>query len=349
MLRGVALTSLTTIFKNDATDAHETDKLVDLFRNRSELKKEFAALRNEKYQLQDRVKHHQGATARVQQQLQHLENLLLDPEWVHNVVAFYQLRSLAEHCRKQLMRFAEELKQQREQRLHNKVLEAWNQKRNTESAQIQERVGELRMNVQLQEDRLQSERHALMSMSGFKKLFRGRSLAAEVEGIETGIAAVQDQEHALLQDLEALDSREPPAHDGLDIAAKRSINCMILSFAQQLYLQFEEDSLVQLAKEASEKSVGAINYGGKKDCDHILERIRKRKAEESAQGDIADVLRKRAKLIGQEAQFRHSDDAVPVPATVTTIFAIDENGVVQRYEANLLGHNYFAIAKVLSR
>ena len=118
MLRDAALANLTTIFKNEATDTHDADKLVDLFRNRAELKKEFAALRNEKYELQDRVKHHQGATARVQQQLQHLENLLLDPEWVYNVVAFYQLRSLAMHCNKQLVRFAEELKQQREKRVH---------------------------------------------------------------------------------------------------------------------------------------------------------------------------------------------------------------------------------------
>ena len=123
------MASLTTIFKHDATGAQETDKLVDLFRNRAELKKEFAALRNEKYQLQDRVKHHQGATARVQQQLLHLENLLLDPEWVYNVVAFYQLRALGEHCKNQLLRFAEQLKQQREQRNHNRLLESWNEQR----------------------------------------------------------------------------------------------------------------------------------------------------------------------------------------------------------------------------
>ena len=106
------MTSLTGLFKAVPEETQDNDKLVDLFRNRAELKKEFAAQRNEKYQLQDRVKQHEGATARVQQKMDHLESLLLDREWVHNVVVFYQLRRLAAHCRAKVERFAEELKQQ---------------------------------------------------------------------------------------------------------------------------------------------------------------------------------------------------------------------------------------------
>jgi len=139
------LASLTTIFKNDATGAQESDKLVDLFRNRAELKKEFAELRNEKYRLHDRIKQHEGATARVQQQLLHLENLLLDPEWVHNVVVFYQLRALANHCQQQLKCFAEQLKQQREQRVHSKAVQSWNEQRKKKSERIESQIGEHRL------------------------------------------------------------------------------------------------------------------------------------------------------------------------------------------------------------
>lgn len=349
MLRDTALASLTTIFKNDATDTHEADKLVDLFRNRAELKKEFAALRNEKYELQDRVKHHQGATARVQQQLQHLENLLLDPDWVHNVVVFYQLRALALHCQKQVLRFAEELKQQREKRVHCRVLEGWNQERAREAEEIQNRVGERRVALQLSEDRLLTAQQALETMGGFKKLFLGRSVNAEIAEIEAVIAASQQQERELLKELEAVELRVPPDHEGLDVAAKRSINFMILAFGQQLYLHFEEDGLVQLAKEASEKSVGAINYGNKQDCDVLLKRLTQRMKAESGKSDAVGVLRKRAKLIGDSAQFRHEDDAVPIPATVSTVFAVDANDVIHRSDASLLGENFFGIAKVLSR
>jgi len=349
MLRDAVLASLTTIFKNDATDTHEADKLVDLFRNRAELKKEFAALRNEKYELQDRVKHHQGATARVQQQLQHLESLLLDPDWMYNVVAFYQFRALSLHCQKQVIRFAEELKQQREKRAHCRVLDGWKEEIAREAGDLEKRVGERRVELQMLEDKLLSAQQALTTMGGFKKLISGRSAEAEIAEIENGIEVAHHKEQELLRELETLDQREPPDHEGLDMTTKRSINFMILAFAQQLYLHYEEDGLVQLAKEASEKSVGAINYGSKKDCDVLLKRLEQRMTVEGTQADSVAVLRKRSKLISDNAQFRHDDDAVPIPATVSTVFAVDANEVVHRSDANLLGHNYFGIAKVLSR
>ncbi len=343
------MAGLTTIFKSDATGAQENDKLVDLFRNRAELKKEFAALRDEKYQLQDRIKHHQGSTARVQQQMEHLENLLLDREWVHNVVAFYQLRALSEHCRSQLSRFAEQLKQQREQRAQSKLLVAWNEQRKGKVDEIESRIGEHRLALQLLEDRLQSERHRLMTMNAFVKLLRGRSVARGIDEIEARIETAHCEERELLEELDAVHRLSPPAQQGLSNESKRSINFMILAFAQHLYLHFEEYDLVHLAKEASEKSVGAINYGGKKACDDILEQIEKKRNAEEAASSLAETLHKRARLIAEIARFRHDDDVVPVPGTVTTVFAISEDGVVERQDGNILGNNYFGIAKVLSR
>jgi len=343
------LASLTTLFRNDATGAQETDKLVDLFRNRSELKKEFAALRNEKYQLQDRIKQHQGATARVQQQLLHLENLLHDPEWAHSVVAFYQLRQLTAQCKEQLSRFAEELKQQSEQRVHSKALVSWNELRKQKAGQIESRIGEHRLASQLLEDRLLSERHRLMTMNGFVKLFRGRALAAEIDEITARLEYGQSEENELLQTLDGVNKLNPPDHQGLDVGAKRSINFMILSYAQHLYLGYEEDNIVDLAKEATEKSVGAIKYGNKQDCDDILALIDKRKSEVEQDTDFAEVIQRRSRLLAEKAEFRHSDDAVPVPASVATAYVIDADGNVDEQQANLLGDNYFAIAKILSR
>ncbi len=343
------MSSLTTLFKGEPADPNENDKLVDLFRNRAELKKEFAALRNEKYRLQDRIKEHQGATARVQQQLGHLESLLLDPEWVYNVVAFYQLRRLAAHCQNKLARFAEQLKQQREQREHGKVLQSWNDTCTRKSEAIQKKIGEHRLSLQLLEDQLQSENHRLETMGGISKLFKGRSLNAEIDEITARIEAGHAEEQALLQELDAVDKLEPPDHEGLDIAAKRSINFMILAFAQQIYLHFAEDNLAAMAKEASEKSVGAINYGGKKESDAIIALVEKRKEEAEKDTDFAEVLKQRAGLIAEHAMFRDDEDAVPAPGTVATVYAIDRNGVIHQKDANLLGDNYFGISTVLSR
>lgn len=345
-----AVVSITTIFRNEPEQPpQDTDKLVDLFRNRAELKKEFAALRNEKYELQDRIKTHQGATERAQQKLNHIESLLLDPEWVHNVVVFYQMRRLAAHCEAKVERFAEQLKQQREQRVHNKVLVAWNEERKQSAEKVQAKIGEQRLRVQMLEDQLQSERHKLLTMGIISKLLRGRSQASQVESIEASIVAAQTREQELLQELESIERLNPPAHMGLDISAKRTINFMILAFAQQLYLDYVEDNLVEMAKESSEKSVGAVNYGTKYECDELLKRLTRRREEVEQAGDFAELLKTRAKMIAKHALFRNDDDAVPVPATVATIFDIDPNGVVHQSDASLLGENYFGLAKVVSR
>jgi hypothetical protein len=349
MLIEANVSSLTGLFKAEPEDAQDNDKLVDLFRNRAELKKEFAALRNEKYQLQDRVKAHEGSTARVQQKMDHLESLLLDREWVHNVVAFYQLRRMAAHCNAKLARFAEQLKQQREQRVQGKVLEEWDQQQGGRIAEIESAIGEHRLQTQLLEDQLQAERHKLTTMSGVSKIFRGKGREAELEELAARIEEDQAKEHEMLQCLETVHNTGPPDHEGLDTATKRSINLMILSFAQQLYLHFEEDNLAAMAKEASEKSVGAIKYGTKYECDEIIQRIEDRWDSMESVTDYADVLQKRAQFIAQHAMFRSDEDVIPAPGTAATIYLIDANGVVKEKDANLIGDNYFGIAKVLSR
>jgi len=343
------VTSLTGIFKVEQETVQDNDKLVDLFRNRAELKKEFAALRNEKYQLQDRIKQHEGATARVQQKMDHLESLLLDREWVHNVVAFYQLRRLAAHCNAKLTRFAEQLKHQREKKLQDRVLGVWNKKQSGRRSVIESEIGEQRLQVQLLENRLQAERHRASTMNGVAKMFKGKAQQSEIDDISIQLESGQAHERELMVSLAELESMDVPGHDGLDVATKRSINFMILSYAQHLYLHFEDDNLATMAKEASEKSVGAVNYGSKYECDALIVKIEERWDTMESATDYADVLKKRAALVAEHALFRNDDDVVPVAGTVATVFAIDANGVVRRKDASLLGDNYFGVAKVLSR
>lgn len=343
------MSALTAIFGSAEDKSQDSDKLLHLYWNRAELKKEFAGMRKEQFRLQDRIKQQEGATARLQQKLEHLEELLLDPDWAHNVVTFYQLRGLAQRCERKLARFAEQLKQQREQKQHNSILVSWNEERTREARVLERKLQEQRDNVHMLEDRLQAERHRLMSMSGFLRLFRRRSVTAVLDTLAAQIEASQAAESEIAAQIESVKNRKPPDNQGLDIASKRSINLMIIAFAQQLYLHFSDDKLGAMAKESSEKSVGAINYGTREECDRLLQRVRKRREAMEQSADFASVLQKRAKLIGEKAGFRGDSDAVPVAGTVSTVFDIDQNGLVRETEVNILGENYWGISKVLSR
>jgi len=344
------VTSLTAIF-GSAPEKHEeeSEKLLNLYWNRAELKKEFAELRKEKLRLQDLVKQQEGATLRAQQKLEHLERLLVDPEWVYNVVVHYRFRALYSRCQSKIEKFAEQLKWQREQRLQCQLVDQWNQRRGEEAATIEQQIGEQRMQVQLLEDQLQHERHRLATMGGISRLFRGRSLTKNLDHLAASIVAANENEEALLVQLEEIQNRLPPDTQGLDIPTKRTINFMILSFAQHLYLHFSADDLAGMAKEAGEKSVGAINYGGKKNCDELIARIEKRLEKFDKLSDFADVLQQRAKLIADKALFRSDSDAVPVSRTVATVFDIRRHGTVKEQDGNLLGEDHWKLSEILSR
>jgi len=343
------LSSLAAIFGTSGEKTQDSDKLLHLYWNRAELKKQFAGMRKERFKLLDRIKQQEGATARLQQKLDHLESLLIDPEWAGNAVVFYQLRGVALHCQRKLAKFAEQLKQQREQRQHNALLVKWNEERTREAKAIEHELAMTREAVQRADEQMQSERDRLMSMSGFLKIFRRRSATAILDRLAGEIETAHEREQALLQNLEDIKNRKPPENQGLDVGSKRSINFMIFSFAQQLLLLFGDDELAAMAREASEKSVGAINYGNRQECEKLLVRVRKRAALIDQTSDVASILQQRAKMIAELALFRNDGDAVPVAGSVSTVFDIEQNGSVRRTEANLLGENYWGIAKILSR
>lgn len=337
------------IFGAASEHGDENEKLVELFRNRAELKKEFAALSKEKCRLQQLIREQQGATARITQRLEHLEGLLVDPEWVNTVVVFYQLRSLNRRCQGKLSKFAEQLKQQREKRVRDAQLRAWRDQCNGRRAKLDAELEALREKLRLLEGQLQAERQRAEGRSGLSRLFKARSASDELADLEAQLDAAREAEQSLLEKVEAVETAEPPDPPGLSISEKRSINFMIVAFAQHLYLQFKDRNLVALVKESSEKSVGAINYGNKHDCDRLLERIAEHVESMEKAGDFADLLKRRAELIAEHALFKEDDDAAPVAGTVATVFAINANGVVTKLDANLVGDNYWGIANVLSR
>jgi hypothetical protein len=346
----LAVTSLTAIFGNtQEKPEEESEKLLNLYWNRAELKKEFANLRKEQFRLKDCIQRQEGSTARIQQKLDHLEQLLLDPEWVYNVATYYQLQALNLRCKSKLEKFAEQLKQQREQKQNNRQLADWNERRAEESAGIETQIGDKRMQVQTLEDQLQFERQRLVSMSGLIRIFRRRSVMKTLDKLAETIDRTQLEEEQLLLRYDEVQKRQTPETQGLDIPTKRLINCMILAFAQQLYLHFGPDGVAGMAKESGEKSVGAINYGGKKDCDRLIARAHKRAESFEKESDFADVLRQRAHLIAEKALYRDDDDAVPASSSVATLFAISEQGAVKTSDADLLGGNYWGLAGILSR
>lgn len=332
----------------DLEETGSDDKLHDLYWNRAQLKQEYARQADENFRLKKLIKEQEGSTARVQQQLEHLENLLLDPAWIHNVVVFYQLRGLNVRCCRKLAAFAEQLKQQREQRMHKQDLVEWNEQRRKDASVVEAAIGEQRMQLQILEDQVLAERQRKESMNGLSKMLKGKQASAAIDELEASMAVATQREQELLAELEEIQNRQPPPVPGLEIAQKRSINLMILAFAQEIYLRFDDRNFAAMVKESSEKSVGAINYGSKEDCDRLLAKVLVQSERLEAPSELADVLKQRVAKIAEHADFANADDAVPAAGTVATLYAFDAGGM-RSADGNLMGEDYWQISQVLAR
>ena len=98
------------------TVSPDEERLMQLFQNRAGLKKAYADLKDEFHLLRDRLKQQEGATIRVQEQLDSLGELLGDPKTGFSALVFFQLRALWKTCHQQLSTFAADLARQQEAR-----------------------------------------------------------------------------------------------------------------------------------------------------------------------------------------------------------------------------------------
>ena len=343
------MSSLTAIFGSSEEKGQDSDKLMDLYWNRAELKKEFAGMRKEQFRLQDLIKTKEGAIARIQQRLDHLENLLTDPDLSHSVLVYYQLRGLGQKCARKLAKFAEQLKQQREQKQHKSLLGDWEEELRQASKAIELELLEKRDALLQLEDQLQAEQRRLTSMSAWSRFFRGKGVMRQIDAIAEQIELARQEEEMIVSRRDDIQNREPPDHQGLDIPAKRSINLMIVAYAQQLYMHFADADIVDLIKEATEKSVGAISYGNRRECAALLKNISRATDTMEQATEFADVLKKRVQMLGDYAKFSTAEEAVPLATSIATLIHIDANGLVRESAKDLVGENYWEIAKTFSR
>ena len=344
------MSSLAALFGGPATakPAVEDERVLDLYWNRNELKKEFAALRTERHRLNDRIKRQQGDMARLEQKFEQLEQLLLDPATVRSVMVHYQLKSLEVRCRRKLATFAEQIKTQREKKKHNAAVAAWQADLATKVGAIEAEVQSFRERASHIDREILQVREDYAARGAFMRMLKGRRVRSQLEQLAQEAAQIELACAKRTEDIDVLRNSPPPEVRGLVLAEKRLINFMILAFAQQLCGVFGDEDLVMLVKEASDKSAGALHYGDDGVCAALLRRASEAAERLQRPPDPAQ-LKEHARLIAEGAAFASDDEAVPVAATVTTQYGVHDTDVVRTAGPDLLGENYWGIGGVLSR
>jgi len=299
--------------------AESAEQLLKLYWNRAGVKRELKALRRERFELLDKLKEQEGAIVRAQEQLEGLERLLTNPLAAANAMVYFQLRHLWRIGAQRLEQFGKELQLQREKRERAVMQEAETAKRNRRLDAINEKdrgLVDKRKAVIDESTRLEQQ---LEKMNKLIRFFRGPRLKTRLEGLGGGRQMLDEKLDELKELAEKIQGEPLPEPEELSLESRRLINTAVIALAQYLVVHFSEHDLASLAKTATERAVGDMKFGDRRDCDRMVERVREKIEEVKQQKTLADQVKKRADQLLAEVKYRNETDSVPTVESVQLI------------------------------
>lgn len=297
----------------------EDDRLLRLFWNRAELKKEFAKLARERDLLTSQLRQQEGATLRAQQRLEDLEALLSEPAQAANVAVFYQLRSVWQQCRRRLLRLATELSDRQRQREHSRECARFEEHRRAALAAIEQRIEALKHQRGLLEGDLEALRKHRRSLFGFWNISRRRRLAAQADAVYDSLATLETQLGRYSRSHQGKEAEPAPAPSELSVEGKRAVNLTVIALAQELVLQLTPDDIARRAREASLRQATEVAYGGEVDCRELSAVVVTIMKRLDAASDLKSRVSLRAAYLGCNAEYRQDGDTVPVAGCLSQI------------------------------
>lgn len=339
------------------TAAPEEDhRVLELFRNRAELKKAYGELEEETYRLKDLVKQQEGATQRAQEMLSTLEARLGATDTAYPAVVFFQLRRLWQAGRELITQFVQDLVRQQDERerrahlaQHNRRLFALRQEAQQKLTEAQALNAECSTHLA----GLEAERARL---TRFWHYFRRRALQTRIESAQGALGAAARSLAAAQAAMDEVERSPAPDFSGLSLQARRSINLAAIAYAEVLCLRVAElkTPLVQLAREATAQREAGENYGTPRECVLLMGQINRAHKLLSHSDGLAQQVRARGERLRAVVRYRNESDSAPVPDSISLAegdaLPTDASGAAAaRQLPNVLAEDTWDLFRVLLR
>ena len=284
---------------------------MQLFQNRAGLKKAYADLKDEFHLLRDRLKQQEGATIRVQEQLDALGDLLGDPKTGFGALVFFQLRALWKACHQQLATFAADLTRQQEAREIAKHKADIESAKNARLADVDRRLQAAAGEADLQRRHLAAAQGEIGRLTAFWHYFERRRRQKSLESLRSQVVNADAAVGDLHAERSAIDTQAAPEFPGLSLGARRSINLAIISFAELLCENVDVFGLAARAKEAVARRVHEMSFGTRADCEGYMQRVQKAQATAVGQKQVTGALKAKLERLRATCEYRNNADTVP--------------------------------------
>lgn len=323
----------------------EDERLVALFRNRAELKKELSTLDDDRHRLLDRLKLQEGATMKVEEQIANLEAYLGRPEQGLKSLLYYQLKALWRTASQRVEKFAAELAGQQQERERKLQLAEFDRGRRSRLADVDRELVEARVLA----DQLQAEQklaqQRLAAMGGLWNYFGRRRLeeaiAARAVRIDAALTVVTDLDDAR----HAVEAELPPVPESLSMEGQRAVNLAAIACAEWLYEQLAADGLTELSRQTTLRRVYDSDYGTPEQCEALLRTVAR--AIERMEKTAVDLVAVKARTdrLRRSSVYRSAGDTIPTQDSICAHGEAPGAGSAVR----LLQDEYFDLYRVLLR
>lgn len=329
----------------------EDERLLQLFRNRAGLKKAHASLQDELYELKERLKQQEKATARVQENLDTVETLLGNPDAGYAALVYYQLRGLWRTCNAQLLTFASELARQQEDRERRRQMSEFNQQLNARTAELDRRLAEAG-DVAAEQRRIYDElEQRLRKLNRFWHYFQRRKLQPQLQRARVPMEAAQRDVTTLQEERQLLSQQQCPAFPGLGVEGRRAINLATIAYALVMGARLSGQGLGPRAKDAMTRRVQEMQFANREECEMLMESIAHALDEVKSRGEMAGEIKRCVELLREVAQYRADGDTVPLADSLAGVVPASASGqgALALSGPQILADDYWHIYEVLLR
>jgi hypothetical protein len=197
-------------------------------------------------------------------------------------------------------------------------------------------------------DKIRALREARSSRRGIWNFFRRRRVTAEINVYRQDRRALRARMEQISDEIRLRMSQDLPEYEGLNVAAKRSINLTVIAYAQELFLHFGDRDVANSAREASIRQLLDVSYGSKRDCRAMSKYLEDRMKLLGADSKLQARVQVRARLLAELVSYRQDADTVPSAVTVGSILLLKADGRQRgEIDINVLGDEYWDVFSTL--
>jgi hypothetical protein len=327
------------------------ERLLQLYWNRAELKKELSRLQEQCRRQLEILKREESETQRVRDQLEQLEEYLGVPDAASHALLYFQLRALWKLCAGKLARFSQQLHRQQEEREQRRQLIEFDQGRRLQLADVERRVIEARSAADVLEAQLKLLEVHLAELRGFWNYFNRRRLEVDIANERIAWEISTTKVSALINERTDVENTAAPEFPGVSVDGRRIVNTAVIAYAQQLVEALSKNGLAMLAKETTTKRVFDVRYGSGEQCSALMLHVRELVAEIDSENDDLAGLKQRTDALRAAASYRSDADTVPLtdsigvqklsPAMVSGLETANRTGI------NVLLDDYWNVYQAL--